>query len=394
MRSAQKMSICFLTNAYPDTPTSYRGIFIKKMATLLREQGHRITVVTPRIYPNSPCMEEQDGVRIYRFPFLAGGKLLIEYDRVPYCRMILYYISGLFFALYAIRKNKCRLIHAHWAIPTGLLGAIAGQLLRKPLVVTVHGSDLRMASGRSSLLRNLFVYVCKKARQVTCVSEKMRKEMETMGAVNGEISMFPMGVAEVFFQARRHPEDVASSRSVTVVSNRNLLPLYDVALLIRAIPNVINQVPAARFVIAGDGSERAALQKEAASLGAEGAVQFLGRVSQETMAALLAGSDIYVSTSPHDGTSVSLLEAMACGAFPIVTDIPANREWITQGENGFLIASNNEVELASRIVEAIRNRGLMEETRKENRKRVEQRARWSVILDRVSELYALALCSP
>ena len=261
MRSVDKISVCFLTNAYPDRPSSYRGIFIKRMATLLNEQGYQVTVVTPKIYPDSPCTEEQDGIRIYRFPFFAGGKLLIEYEKVPYGRMILYYISGLFFALYAIGKNRCRLIHAHWAIPTGLLGAIAGQVLRKPLVVTVHGSDLRMASGRSRLLRNLFVYVCKKARQVTCVSEIMRKEMEAMGAVKGEISMFPMGVAEVFFQAQRHPEEVASSRPITVVSNRNLLPLYDVALLIRAIPNVLNHVPSVRFLIAGDGSEKAALEK-------------------------------------------------------------------------------------------------------------------------------------
>ena len=112
------------------------------------------------------------------------------------------------------------------------------------------------------------------------------------------------------------------------------------------------------------------------------------------MADLLSGADIYVSTSPHDGTSVSLLEAMACGAFPIVTDIPANREWITQGETGFLIPSNDEIGLASRIVEAIRSRGLMEGARKGNRKRVEQQARWSVILKRVSNLYGLALCDP
>ena len=56
----------------------------------------------------------------------------------------------------------------------------------------------------------------------------------------------------------------------------------------------------------------------------------------------LGQADIYVSTSLHDGTSVSLLEAMGSGAFPIVTDIPSNREWIHHGQNGFLVPVNEE----------------------------------------------------
>jgi glycosyltransferase involved in cell wall biosynthesis len=60
------------------------------------------------------------------------------------------------------------------------------------------------------------------------------------------------------------------------------------------------------------------------------------------MADLLSQTDIYVSTSLYDGTSVSLLEAMGSGAFPIVTDIPSNREWISPGQNGFLVSVNGE----------------------------------------------------
>ena len=57
--------------------------------------------------------------------------------------------------------------------------------------------------------------------------------------------------------------------------------------------------------------------------------------------------------------SVSLLEAMASGAFPVVTDIPANREWICDRKNGMLVATRNEIALAGEIVEAIRNKDLM-----------------------------------
>ncbi len=65
------MKILFLTNAYPDFDTSYRGIFIKKMATLLKREGYQISVVTPKIYRKSPYFEEPGGYQGLPFPFLC-----------------------------------------------------------------------------------------------------------------------------------------------------------------------------------------------------------------------------------------------------------------------------------------------------------------------------------
>ena len=76
-----KNSILFLTNSYPDFDSSYRAIFIKKLAHLLQKEGYKISIVTPKIYRNSPYCEEQNGIRVYRFPFFAGNKLLIEHQK-------------------------------------------------------------------------------------------------------------------------------------------------------------------------------------------------------------------------------------------------------------------------------------------------------------------------
>ena len=105
------------------------------------------------------------------------------------------------------------------------------------------------------------------------------------------------------------------------------------------------------------------------------------------MADLLAQADIYVSTSLYDGTSVSLLEAMGSGAFPIVTDIPANREWITTGQNGFLVPVDEEKCLANRIIDAIRNQALLEKSRIKNLSIVEEKALWSVIIEKIKRMY-------
>lgn len=74
------------------------------------------------------------------------------------------------------------------------------------------------------------------------------------------------------------------------------------------------------------------------------------------MGNLLNQGDILVSTSSEDGTSVSLLEAMGSGAFPIVMDIPSNREWITPGLKGSLVLVNEGKLSAKSMIDAIRDK--------------------------------------
>ena len=384
-------SILFLTNSYPDFDSSTRAIFVQKMAHLLGQEGYRISVVTPKIYRNSRYLEEEKGITVYRFPFLAGDKLLIEYLKIPYLRMLLYYISGFFLTVYAVLRNRCDLIHIHWAIPTGLIGVWVGWLLKKPIVVTIHGSDFRMATERFSFLTKIFLYVCQRANQIVCVSELQRKEIEKMGVKAEKISTLPMGIDEPFLEVGRKRLEKSNGQSHTVLSNRNLLPLYNVSLLIRAIPKVIKEQPRTKFFIAGDGSDRKDLEKEASSLNLGSSVQFLGRLRHEKMAELLSQADIYVSTSLSDGTSVSLLEAMGSGAFPIVTDIPANREWIVDGRNGFLVPVDQAGILAGRILNAISNRELLEKSRTENLLLVDEKAFWPTNIKRVEEIYSSLL---
>ncbi len=387
LKMAMTPSILFLTNAYPDFDSSYRAVFVKKMATLLQKEGYRICIVTPKIYKNSYYSEEQNGMRVYRFPFFAKNKLLIEYRRIPYIRMLLYYVSGFFLTIYGVLKNNCDLIHVHWAIPTGLIGILAGKLLKKPVVVTIHGSDFRMATERRSFLTKIFLYVCHKAKQIVCVSEIQQKEIQRMGVKSEKIMTFPMGISESFLETGRRREEKLDGQSYTVLSNRNLFLLYNLPLLIRAIPAILKEESDTKFLIAGDGAEREELEREVRNLKVSSFVEFLGRVPHEEMANLLGQADIYVSTSLYDGTSVSLLEAMGSGAFPIVTDIPANREWIISGQNGFLVPINEEGCLANRIVEAIRNRELLRESRARNRLIVEQKALWPGHINRVGNIY-------
>jgi glycosyltransferase involved in cell wall biosynthesis len=266
------------------------------------------------------------------------------------------------------------------------MGVFAGTLMKRPLIVTIHGSDLRIALNRSFLLK-VFLYVCEKAYHIICVSEVQRKEIEQLGIESEKISVFPMCIDENFLEFGKNRKRGLDKRSFIIFSNRNLLPIYNVSLLIRAIPIVLQEEPNTKFFIAGDGPERDHLEEEAKGLNVTSSVQFLGRVPHEAMANLLTQADIYVSTSLYDGTSVSLLEAMASGTFPIVTDILSNQEWISDGENGFLIPIGDEVAFAKKIVEATQNGKLLSEVRLRNHKLIEEKALWGSNIKKIDEIY-------
>jgi len=381
-------SILFITNAYPDFESSYRGIFIKKLATLLKKENYQIFIVTPKIYKKSSYFEDQEGILIYRFPFFAGDKLLIEYEEIPYLRMILYYLSGFFLTLYILLRHRCELIHAHWAIPTGWIGLWVSKILNKPFIVTLHGSDLRMALEKGGVLRRVFISVCRNSSHIQCVSEVQKEEILSLGLSEAKISVIPMGVDDAFYDADESRKKETDNRSFTILSNRNLLPIYNVSLLIRAIPMIIKEAPGTKFIIAGEGNEKEALEQEAKELNVYTHIEFLGRIPHDEMPSLLDRADIYVSTSLYDGTSVSLLEAMGAGAFPVVTDIPANREWVEDGKNGFLFPVNDENILARKVLDAIHNQELLVRGRKLNQWRVKEKALWSACIGKIEKIYA------
>jgi glycosyltransferase involved in cell wall biosynthesis len=307
--------------------------------------------------------------------------------------MVLYYITGFFLSVYATLRNNCKVIHAHWAIPTALIGVAVGSLLKKPLIVTIHGSDLRMALEKRGFLRKVFAYVCNNASQLNCVSEVQKKELEQLGIPKEKMSTTPMGIDEEFLEKGKHRRPEFKKGPFTILSNRNLLPIYNVSLLIRAIPIVLAEEPRTMFLIAGEGAEKGALEREVRNLNINSSVKFLGRVPHEEMPNLLAQVDIYVSTSLYDGTSVSLLEAMGSGAFPVVTDIPANREWVINGENGFLVNQSEETILAGKIIDAMRNRDLLERSQAKNRVIIEEKALWKEHITRVKSIYTSILSS-
>ena len=382
----KRRSICILTNAYPDFPDSNRVVFIRTLARLFFQRGCGVAVVAPRIFAGSTSSEREGAIAVRRFESFLGNRLLVEYERTPVFRLMGYMAAGIISAIRCVRDRDCDLIHAHWIIPAGLTALVAGRICRKPVIVTVHGSDLLVIPERSSVIRGLVKYVLNRADAITSVADHLTEKIVEMGIPREKVLTFPMSVpTESFGHEGDAPE--GWDQKAVAFSNRSLYPLYNVETLVRAAPLIFKKARHAEVVIAGEGPERERLESLAGELDVADRVKFVGAIPHERMPHYLRGSAAYVSTALSDGASVSLLEAMACGAFPVVADIPANREWIEDGGNGFLFPPESAEVLAEKILESFDRDDLRVSAREANAQIINQRAQWSSNIEKLLALF-------
>ncbi len=348
-------SVLVVTNAYPDFPGSYHGIFVRRTAEMLCSMGWRSHVLVPRIFRDSPAHERLPTHEVTRFPFPSAQKLLIEYERPPLLRIGGLIVSGLWSALRTIRAQDCGLIHAHWAFPAGVIGMAVARLSGRPLLLTVHGSDWRMASTRGGIFRGTFLKVAECSERIISVNREISRWMADAGIADSKIYLQPVGAdLEVF----RGEASSCLRAPHSVISTRNLGEIYRIGDLLEAASIVRENLPGLKLTVAGDGPLRENLERDATGLGLSQCVKFSGRLEQRQLADKLAASTVYVSTSPVEGTSISLLEAMASGCLPVATDIPANRDWIKHGVNGLLFPPGDVDALSSCLRLALEDSGL------------------------------------
>ena len=270
------------------------------------------------------------------------------------------------------------LTNAHFVPNYGLIGALAG---RHPLVVSVWGSDV-LVSGRTSPLHAARVrYVLRRADYVTTDAQMLTRAACALGADPQRVLTVPMGVDPAPYRRARRAAEAQGEPPPLVLSTRKLEPVYDLRTLVDALPALWAGKPALQVELIGDGPDRPALTERARAHAAAArvpstAIRFAGMVPHAAIAAALGRATIYVSTSVSDSTSVSLLEAMAAGAFPVVTDLEANREWITDGVNGYLIPVGSPAALAERVLAALADPALRARAAAENTRRIDARATW------------------
>lgn len=269
-------------------------------------------------------------------------KILRPLERVKYVRTFLrsiFYIGALL-----RRVPKCDVVHIFSASYSSFLVSPAPALLiarayGKPSILNYHSGEAQDHLRRAGKMTKDLMHLA------TCIvvpSEYLRAIFADFGFASRVIPNH-VDTSHIRFRERR-------ATVPRILVSRMLEPLYNIECALRAFAIVVRQLPGAELVILGDGSQRQYLQQLCRELGLQN-VAFAGRVERKDIVTHYDAAEIFLNTSSIDNMPVSIIEAFAAGLPVVTTDAGGIPYMVTDRENGHLVAVDDHVAVAQRVLE-------------------------------------------
>ncbi len=291
-----------------------------------------------------------------------------------------------------IAEIKPELVHAGPIPSSAYLTVLAGF---RPLVSMSWGSDLLYEINRDAAAAAAATTALAGTTVMVCDCQAVQRRAETLGFPAERVVIFPWGVDLVRFR----PGGGAKLRRglgwdddhFVVLSTRSWEPVYGVDVTVKAFAQAARRRPELRLLLLGGGSQEKLICGLIAENGLEDRVHFAGQVGQAALPDYYRAADLYVSSSHSDGSSVSLMEALACGRAALVSDIPGNIEWIEDGKTGWLFRDGDENGLAEKLEKIAGRRNDLVAIGQAARALAETRADWNTNFQKLLSAYQMAV---
>ncbi|MEA3439220.1 MAG: glycosyltransferase [Chloroflexota bacterium] len=260
----------------------------------------------------------------------------------------------------------------------------------QPLISVSWGYDLIHDAEINTMWRWNTRFTLKQSAVMVGDCDTIRKLAISYGMPDERIVTFPWGVDLNHFTPNSN-EAEAADKPFRLLSTRSWEPIYGVDVIAQAFVQAANELPDLRLVMLGEGPMANYLHTIFKEGGVFERVLFPGLAPYDDLPEYYRAADLYLSASHSDGTSISLLEALACGIPALVSNIPGNREWIQPGEQGWLFTDGDSDALAQAILNAADQRHQLPEMGHAARTLAEQRANWDLNFQKLLKAYSLAL---
>jgi glycosyltransferase involved in cell wall biosynthesis len=261
-----------------------------------------------------------------------------------------------------------------------------------PLVSMSWGYDLLYDAPRSNTVQEDIRFTLNHSAAMVGDCNTIRKLAVSYGMPDERIVTFPWGVdLELYKPPVAYGNGHHPGKAFTLLSTRGWEPIYGVDVIARAFVLAAQQQPQLRLVMLGNGSLSETIQCILQNGGVMEKVSFPGQIPQAELPAYYGSADLYLSASHSDGTSISLLEALACGTPTLISDIPGNREWVEPGVQGWWYPDGDAEALAAGILAAYEQRLRLPEMGLAARQLAEERADWQKNFPELFKAYRIAL---
>ncbi len=279
-----------------------------------------------------------------------------------------------------LNRLKPDVVHAG---PVPLCGFMTALADYHPHLVVSWGSDILLEARSSEKMAWVALFTLERSDMLFCDCDAVRTRVQQILPYrDADIVQFPWGIDLEQFRKGSNVTPLQGppewADAFVVLSTRSWEPMYGIDVLLLAFAKARSQNSRLRLILLGNGSREDEIGQIIKYHRLDAVIFRPGRVSQAEIPRYFRQADLYLSCAHSDGSSISLIEAMASGLPVIVTDVPGNREWVTPGENGWL-APDNDADACSELI--LRAASLDKKARHEiaalNRHVVESRANWN-----------------
>lgn len=268
-----------------------------------------------------------------------------------------------------IKKEKPDIVIGYRLTSYGIIAALSGH---KIIVLAAQANSDIYSPVKNNLINTLIkkklaTYAVNRASLIHAWGQTMADNIYSLGVPRGKVLVMHRGIDLEQFTSSIEK----NYHSLNIIVTRALYSEYRHEIIIKAIKKVIDKKIPVNLKIIGIGTQEANLKLLIKNLGIEAQVKFYGRLSNKNLVKELSESNVYVSMPITEGVSASLIEAMACYCIPVVSDIPPNKLWINNQNNGFLVPLDDVEKLADSFQFIWENKNNFQKMLQANRKLIE-----------------------
>lgn len=263
----------------------------------------------------------------------------------------------------------------------------------RPLITMSWGSDLLLGA-RKGFGRWAARFTLSRTDVFICDADAVLDVAADLGLPRAQTVKFPWGVDLERFSpgdGSRLRKELGWQDAFILLSTRSWERLYGVDTLVKGFLQVASRDPRLNLLMLGNGSRKPKIMRMVAESGLADRVEFVGQVPNKDLPQYFRAADLYLSASRSDGSSVSLMEALACGLPALVTDIPGNREWIKPGFNGWLFPVDDPQAMAALTLQSLAELDSLATVSEAARATAEEKADWNSGAGMLMDAYARAL---
>jgi glycosyltransferase involved in cell wall biosynthesis len=298
-----------------------------------------------------------------------------------------------------VREIKPDILHALYISHYGVYAALSGF---HPLIITVLGSDILIAPERSKIFKTSVQLALKRADLVHVGDEAGRKTLIDLGCDSHKILVQEWGVDLAQFSPAARSQSLRDklgiSNHYSVLSASSWKVDYNVDVLVKAVPLVLEELPDVKFILLGGGNLEAYLKTLAVKLGVSDNILFIGKVPYEEMPMYLASVDVFIDTISDYahvsgrvikrkggmGIGQTAKEAIACGTPQILPDHSSINYDLFKG---LTYKQLDPADLADKIVQLLNDEALRMKIAEESRTSVLEKCDKKKIADEWNNIY-------